>query len=155
MEPHVEKPSPSEREKEGAGESSESTSGPRKPGLLVVDDDPSVRQLLSLGLRHHGFSVWLAADGLEAIQLYRTQGDQIDLILLDVRMPGLDGPQTLSILRQLKPNVRCCFISGETGGYAPEELAALGAECFFKKPFSLAEVAQILWQLLGKSAQGR
>ncbi len=153
MEPHAEKPPDSEQAKEGTPSSSASTpTGLRKPGLLVVDDDPSVRQLLSLALRHHGFSVWLAADGPGAIEIYRTQGDQIDMVLLDVRMPRLDGPQTLAILRQLNPKVRCCFVSGETGGYAPEALAALGAECFFKKPFFLAEVAQVLRQLIGKPA---
>jgi DNA-binding response OmpR family regulator len=120
----------------------------RPLGILIVDDDPSVRAMLEMGLRHHGFVVSLASQGQEALVLYRDHAQEIDIVLLDVRMPGMDGPQTLAALRQINPQVRCCFVSGETGDYTQEALLALGAAHYFKKPFSLSGVTQVLRQLV-------
>jgi CheY-like chemotaxis protein len=122
------------------------------PGILVVDDEVFLRTLLDRVLRQHGCTVWLAADGLEALALYREQQHHIDLVLLDVRMPGLDGPQTLTLLRQLNPEVRCCFMSGDFGKYAEEALLGQGAWRLLRKPFHLAEVAQVVQQLVSSSA---
>src|SRR5215471_8415594 len=77
---------------------------PVKPGVLVAEDDDLVRSVLELGLRQRGFAVWLAANGREAIELYHRHHGNIDLVLLDVRMAGLDGPQTWTILKKLDPN---------------------------------------------------
>src|SRR5438067_12967616 len=93
----------------------------RRPGVLVVDDQDGVRGVVGAVLRQEGFAVWLAADGWEAIDLYRSLRGSIDLVLLDVRMPGLDGPASLSALRGLNRRVRFCFLSGDlvgcTAGY--------------------------------------
>src|SRR5438874_2516364 len=121
----------------------------RKPGILVVDDDAAVRALLDVGLRQYGFAVWQAADGHEALQVYQRNGSEIDLALLDVRMPGLDGPQTLVALSQLNPRIRCCFMTGQAGSYTQDELLKLGAAHIFPKPFQLAEVAQVLATVIG------
>jgi CheY-like chemotaxis protein len=121
----------------------------RKPALLIVDDDLTVRQLLSLALEQHGYATYVAADGSEAIACYQAHWAEIDLVLLDVRMPDLDGPQTLAALRRIDPQVRCCFISGETAGYSLEDLEALGSLHFFTKPFHLTEVLRVLARILG------
>src|SRR5262245_59253291 len=71
----------------------------RKPGILVVDDKALVLALLEFELRQYDFSVWLALDGRQAIRLYQRLYRNIDLVLLDVRMPDLDGPQTLGLLQ--------------------------------------------------------
>jgi CheY-like chemotaxis protein len=122
---------------------------PRKPGILVVDDDDSVRMFLDVGLRQHGFAVWQAAGGQEAIQVYEQDRSAIDVVLLDIRMPGLDGPQTLIALRGLNPQLRCCFMTGQAGNYRQDELLALGAMRVFAKPFQLTEVAHTLGKLTG------
>jgi CheY-like chemotaxis protein len=119
---------------------------PRKRGILVVDDEGIVRSMLGVGLRQQGFAVWLAAGGQEALGLYRDHSQAIDVVLLDVRMPGLDGPQTLVALRQMKPQIRCCFMSGDLGSYGEERLGSLGA-AFIRKPFGPARAAQVLWHL--------
>jgi DNA-binding response OmpR family regulator len=126
--------------------------GSREPSsrlaILVVDDDQSLRTLLERGLAQGGFTVYLAKDGLEAVEFYGRQGSEVDLVLLDIRMPGLDGPQTLRALRKQHPAIRCCFISGHSGDYSQEELLGMGAEYYFEKPFSLQEVAAKLKELL-------
>jgi DNA-binding response OmpR family regulator len=121
---------------------------PGKPGVLVVDDDRMVCSVLQLGLEREGFEVWMAANGRQAIDLYRRHKDSIAAVLLDVRMRGLDGPQTLDALRRLNPDVRACFMSGDTGAYTMESLLERGAAQVINKPFLLAEVANILRLLL-------
>jgi CheY-like chemotaxis protein len=124
---------------------------PRKYCLLVVDDEECMRGVLNLAMRQQGFEVRLAANGREAIDLYRQDGRGIDVVLLDVRMPGLDGPQTLAALQALNPQIRCCFMSGDLGSYTESTLTALGAAALLLKPFRLAEVAQVLSELVSSA----
>jgi two-component system, OmpR family, response regulator len=115
-----------------------------KLGVLVVDDEHMVRIMVQLGLERSGFDVWLARSGREAIDLYRRHTEEIAVVLLDVRMPGLDGPHTLEVLRELNPEVPACFMSGDTGTYEPEELLQRGAAYVIAKPFHLDDLANIL-----------
>ncbi len=115
-----------------------------KPGVLVVDDEHMVRIMVQLGLERNGFAVWVARDGLEAIDLYRQHAEAIAVVLLDVRMPGLDGLQTLEVLRQRNPKVLACFMSGDTGVCKPEELLQRGAAYVIAKPFLLDDLANVL-----------
>ncbi len=133
-------------------EAPEVSRGPRRQyGILVVDDDAAVRGLLDLALRRQGFAVWLAANGQEALEQYRCHRATIDVALLDVLMPGLDGPQTLAALQALNPQVRCCFMSGDLGLYSEWKLQSMGAAVVFHKPFRLAEIAQALRDLAGQA----
>jgi CheY-like chemotaxis protein len=124
---------------------------PPKYSVLIVDDEPAVRGMLGVGLRTHGFAVWLAADGREALDLYRRHRLAIDVVLLDVRMPGQDGPQTLAALQELNPLIRCCFMSGDLGGYTAERLRHFGAATVIQKPFRLAVLAQLLAGLASRA----
>jgi CheY-like chemotaxis protein len=116
--------------------------------ILVVDDDALIRSLFAACLPPQGFAVWLAASGAEAIELFREHGGDFDILLLDVRMPGLNGPQTLALLRQLDSNVRCCFMSGDTGDYTEDDLFTLGAVAVVDKPFSLNALVRQLRELV-------
>jgi DNA-binding NtrC family response regulator len=119
------------------------------PLLLVVEEDDGVRRMLQIALATYGFDVLVAADGREAVEHYRRLGDRVDLVLMDVRMEGLSGPETLSILQQLNPDVRCCFMSGDTSSLRWGELIRLGALQVFPKPFpSVEELARTLRVLL-------
>lgn len=118
-----------------------------KIGVLVVDDDHLVRALVQLALERSGFDVWLASNGREAIRLYGTHRDGIAVVLLDVLMPGLDGPETLDALRALNPEILACFMSGDTGVYHPEELRRRGAAQVIAKPFRVDQLADVLRQV--------
>jgi DNA-binding response OmpR family regulator len=126
----------------------------RTYGILVADDDEGVRRLLEIGLRQQGFAVWPAASGPEALDLYRRYRPAIDVVLLDVRMPAPDGPQTLVALREQNPWVRCLFMSGDLGRYTEWELENLGAAAVLQKPLRLTEVAQVL-RGLARQDEGR
>jgi two-component system OmpR family response regulator len=121
---------------------------PRPLGVLVVDDEEAVRRIVGLGMLAHGFNVWLAANCRAAVELYRTNHEAIDVVLLDVRMPVSDGPETLAALREFDPHVRFCFMSGDTGKYTEENLFALGAMALFCKPLRLSDLAQKLLRVV-------
>ncbi len=103
-------------------------------GVLVVDDDEMVRTFLGVHLREQGRPRWLASDGQEAVEIYQDHGSEIDVVLLDVRMPDMDGPQTLMRLRELNPSVACYFMSADWYPYSAEELMAMGAIGLVTKP---------------------
>lgn len=124
------------------------TDAPRKPVVLVVDDEAPIRGLLEMSLSSLGFAVLAAGSGEEAVDLYRRHGGEVDLVLCDVQMPGLDGPGTLDALRALDPHARCCFMSGDLGRYTAWELLARGACCVLPKPLDLAGLARTLREAL-------
>ena len=119
----------------------------RLPGVLVVDDEPYVRRLLEAALVPHGFAVWTAAGGEEAVATFRLHADAIDVALLDVRMCGMDGPATLLALRRVGPHLCFCFMTGYAGDHGREALLCLGAAAVFDKPFDLGEAEETLRSL--------
>jgi CheY-like chemotaxis protein len=118
-----------------------------KRGVLVVDDNHLVNAMLQLGLERNGFDVWCAESGRDAIALYRKEKDHIAVALIDVQMPGLDGPATLDGLRALNSEIVACFMSGDTGVYDVEDLLRRGASVVIPKPFLLKDLADTLHQL--------
>ena len=109
---------------------------PQQLEVLVVDDEEFLREMLRVALRHYGFAVRLASGGSEAIAVYRAHWRTIAVALVDVQMPGMDGPATLAALQQINPLVRCCFMSGSTGRYTTEALLGMGAVHVLDQPFS-------------------
>lgn len=122
----------------------------RNPGILIADDMALILTLLKFELESRGFNAWLAVDGNDALDLYRRHRDEIDLVLLDVQMPGLDGLYTLEALQRLNPHVVACFMSGNTGIYNEKELLDRGAVWVFSKPFRVAAVANVLERVLSR-----
>ena len=123
-----------------------------KPIVLVVENNQEVGAMLDLALRSYGFVVRLAASGKEAVELYRQHHHTIALVLLDVQMPGMDGPGTLAAIQTINPEVQCCFMSGNTGKYSAKELLDLGAAHVVPKPFvSLSLLTRLLWDMVAAS----
>jgi CheY-like chemotaxis protein len=118
--------------------------------ILVVDDDDGVLRSLAAGLPREGFDVCLAASGQEAADLLGACRPAIDAVLLDVRMPGRDGPETLAALRKQDPQVRCCFMSGDLGGHTEDGLRQLGTGEVLRKPFTMAEAGRVLRAEIGR-----
>lgn len=116
----------------------------RRPGLLVVDDNADALALMGVLLPGLGFAVWLAGGGREALQVYSHHGHEIDLVLLDVLMPELDGPQTLEALRAVNPQLRHLYMSGYTDG-------RLGGCQVIQKPFRFDELGEAVRLALATS----
>jgi CheY-like chemotaxis protein len=115
-----------------------------RPCVLVVDDDAGLRGLLWHQLRSLGYAALLAPCGAEAVRTYARHAGDVALALVDVRMRGGDGPDTLAALRQLDPGLPCCFITSDPGHYTQADLLALGALAVLHKPFSQADLARVL-----------
>jgi CheY-like chemotaxis protein len=120
--------------------------------VLVIEDEEGVRTMLGAAFTHYGMPTWLAEGGREALNLYEQHRRAIGVVLLDVQMPGMDGPQTLTALRKVDPTIPVVFMSGNCGLYSIEDLLDLGAAGVLAKPFSsLAELVRVLRQ----AAEGR
>jgi anti-sigma B factor antagonist len=124
-------------------------------GFLVVDDETAVLCVLAARLRIEGFKVWLAGHGHQAIELYQRHLEEIAVVLLDVLMPGIDGPHTLTALQKICPTVQCCFMTGNPTPYTEEALLQMGGVRVFRKPFAFTEVIDTLNQLASRSPRRR
>jgi CheY-like chemotaxis protein len=103
--------------------------------ILLVDDDVAVLEVLTEGIRGHGYLVDVAAGGVEAL---RPLTDRIyDLLITDIAMPGLDGWQLIAAAIHTQPMVRVIIMTGRDEPEDRERAAALGVP-LFRKPFSLA-----------------
>ncbi|MEO3810525.1 response regulator transcription factor [Sphaerisporangium sp. B11E5] len=113
--------------------------GDRRERLLVVDDEPTVRELLSATLRFAGFAVTSAATGAEALDAARA--DRPDLVLLDVMLPDLDGFQVVRRLRDLaRPPVPVLFLTARDSPRDKVTGLTLGGDDYVTKPFDLEEL---------------
>lgn len=121
------------------------------PTILIADDEECVRDVLRRGLEREGFGVLLAANGWEALDIYQQRWEDIAAVVLDVRMHGLDGPQTLRCMYHINPSVRACFMSGGMGNHAQTRLLQAGAVRILWKPFPLDEIAEVLREILRDS----
>ena len=117
--------------------------------VLLVEDEPMVLDLASRVLRSHGYRVLVASNATEALQVAREHAGKVDLLLTDVVMPGLPGPELAARLETVTPGLRVLYVSG----YADDSVARLGAEegiSFLAKPFSgealAARVREVLDQ---------
>jgi anti-sigma B factor antagonist len=124
-------------------------------GVLVVGDERAALGVLAARLCLEGYTVWLAGHGRQAIELYQRHRDAIAVVLLDVLMPRMDGPRTLTALQELCPTVRCCFMTGSPTPYPEEALLRMGAARVFRKPFAFTEAIDALNQLAGRSPRRR
>ncbi|MBI3408778.1 MAG: response regulator [Planctomycetes bacterium] len=122
--------------------------------ILIVDDNPSIRALLSCILQRKGFLVYVASEGKEAVDFLKNHADSIDLALVDVNMPDMDGPQTLATCRAINPRLACCFITGGSQDYDDRDLMEFGVRCIFKKPItSLPDFLEKIQGMTNKIAE--
>jgi two-component system cell cycle sensor histidine kinase/response regulator CckA len=110
--------------------------------VLVVEDQRAVRQLVSRMLVRHGYTVLEAGGAAEALTLFAEHRASVDLLLTDVVMPKMGGPELASELCALKPGLRVIFISGYTG----EDISRRGHlarnATIVEKPFTAAALLQ-------------
>lgn len=120
---------------------------PGRGTILVVDDDPTLRRVAGKLLEKLGYRVLEAPSGEGALEIYAQNRGNIDLVLLDILMPGLNGLQTMERLRTLDPQVRILLVSGVSD--SPEEALPPGVD-FLTKPFPLGLLSQKVAQALNQ-----
>lgn len=120
---------------------------PRPRVVLVVDDDASVLFASRRILAKLGYTVLEAPGGEEALQVVREHAPRIDVVLTDMRMPGMDGPTLVSRLVAMLPTVRIVYMSGYTDGLPEQEPKAPG-RAFLAKPFTIEQLTETLARVL-------
>ncbi len=108
--------------------------------VLVVDDQDVVRLTVTLLLKDAGFDVIGAASGREALQIVTDSDVDISAVLLDQRMPGMDGEETLRQLREIEPSLRVVISSGQAAEGAMRQFITEGSVGFLQKPYTEKEL---------------
>ena len=119
------------------------------PGVLIVEDDKELREMLKMSLLRRNFTVLEAENGKEAITHFKPS--LTDLVVTDLIMPEEDGLKVIIKLRELKPSIKIIAISGggKVGPGSYLNLAkALGADAIYSKPFSINDLTTKIEQLL-------
>jgi len=112
--------------------------------VLLVDDEESVRNMATLMLENLGFRVLIAHHGRQALELYRQQGDQIDLVLLDYIMPKMNGHEVFSELISINPDVRVVLTSGYTEIKATAAFKHTDLYGFLQKPYDFGILNKVV-----------
>lgn len=117
--------------------------------ILVIDDESSVRALLDMRLRYQGYDVLFADNGMKGLQLYRQEHP--DVIVLDLRMPELDGVTVLKEIRRVDLKQPVIILTGDTTPSVEQQARALGVSEFIVKGSSLNLVVDAIKSLLKTS----
>jgi PAS domain S-box-containing protein len=138
-----------------AAESRAPVQGPPQAGrrelagtVLLVEDEEMVADIGGQMLKRLGFAVMTARSGAEAIAMYETHGENIDLVILDMIMPGMDGGQVFDRLRSLNPAVAVLLSSGYSLNGKALEILKRGCRGFIHKPFNLDQLKQKISEVL-------
>jgi two-component system cell cycle sensor histidine kinase/response regulator CckA len=125
---------------------------PKKINVLVVDDNATVLQYLAAALAASGFDSIQAKDGVEALRVIDSTDETIDILLLDVVMPRLNGKELARVILSAHPDMKIILMSG----YPEETIADKGLPLentrFLQKPFSTTQLVTLIHTVLNKDA---
>jgi two-component system cell cycle sensor histidine kinase/response regulator CckA len=115
-----------------------------KKTILVVDDEPTIRLLFSRILTKSNYNVLTAENGYKAVDIYKEEPNNIDLVILDMAMPGISGEQTFNLLKEIDDNVKAYILSGYNLKGDIDRILEAGALGYFQKPVSRANLLQFI-----------
>jgi len=138
----------------------EAAAGPREPveiggrgeSILLVDDEPTVLKVMSRSLEKSGYKVLTAEDGEKGLAAFRRRRKEIQLVITDMAMPGMDGPALAAAIRKLDPAVKILCTSGLNTPSIPEPLKHLGISGILSKPCSSKAILQAIKDALAAAA---
>jgi CheY-like chemotaxis protein len=130
----------------GSANESEIASG----SVLFIEDEEVLRVGVSRMLRKAGYSVIEAGDGITGTSLFRASPSKIDVVLLDVTLPGMPGSEVLDELRRIQPKVKVILTTALTQEKAHSLLGKQPAWGYIRKPYQLSELASLLRKALDK-----
>ena len=115
--------------------------------ILVVDDDDSIRELIVKIVGSSGHNALQARNGLEAVAIFRSSPDSIDLVITDLKMPVMDGNEAVRRIRETRPLAAIICVSGYSDQECPQ------GTMFLSKPFTLEQVRTRVGQALAVHVQ--
>jgi len=118
--------------------------------VLLVDDEKVILKIGRELLEAMGYRVLTASGGKEAVEVYRKNRDEIDMVLLDMIMPVMEGGEVFDIIKEINPEVKVLLSSGYSSGGRAKEILSRGCDGFIQKPFSMSELSEKIKEILGK-----
>jgi len=119
--------------------------------VLLVDDEDKILDVERELLSSLGYTVFVATNGTRAIELYKTNSDKIDIVVLDMIMPGMGGGEIYDALRKIKPDVKVLLCSGYSEAGQASEILQRGCTGFIQKPFNASELSEKLREVINKT----
>ena len=134
-------------------EEGEASAGQKAPvkgrgTILIVDDEEESIMAEELMLKELGYKVIQARSGRDAIRVCQEHTDQLDLITLDMIMPGMSGKETFDRLREINPDIKVLLVSGYSHNRQVEELMQRGCSGYLQKPFDLHELSSKIIEVM-------
>lgn len=120
--------------------------------VLIIDDDPEVREVVVDMLDYAGVRTMSAASGEEGIALFQLHKDEIELVLLDLSMPGIGGKETFRRLKELRDDLKIVLSSGYGQSVVTDDLSFLGLTGFIQKPFRYDKLNDLIVKYLDGSS---
>jgi len=121
---------------------------PAEKTVLLIDDEEMIRDITSEMLQYLGYRCLTAADGSQGIDLYRANQKEIDLVILDVEMPGLPGDKVFTKLKEIEPGTQVIICSGYSREYLENRVFRRKLDHFIAKPFQIQTLLAQLKRLL-------
>ncbi|MEA1980734.1 MAG: response regulator [candidate division Zixibacteria bacterium] len=109
-----------------------------KPSVLVVDDDETIREMISKILSLNGFQVVLASDGFEALNLL--EQNRIQIVITDMKMPEMDGMELIGLIKKSYPDIKNIVMTAFGDIYTIKDAMMKGADDYITKPFNSHEI---------------
>lgn len=116
--------------------------------ILVIDDEEIIRTMLQDLLESLGYTVLLATDGEDALKIYQDRRDEIDLVIIDMIMPKMDGKETYLKLKKINPGIKAILSSGFSEDTVVQEILYAGVDSFIHKPFTVTELSKKIREVL-------
>jgi len=117
--------------------------------ILLVDDEETIRSLGKEILSAFGFTVLTAEDGREALEIFQKAHNQIDLVLLDLMMPHMDGADCFRELKRIKPDIKVIMSSGYNEQEISQRFVGKGLAGFLQKPYQMQQLINMIRKVMG------
>jgi two-component system cell cycle sensor histidine kinase/response regulator CckA len=121
--------------------------------ILVVDDEPEIRKLVSAMVSQFGYTVLTADSGEHALTLYRNQHGPLEMLITDVVAPGMSGPMLADKLSALQPDLKVLYISGYDNTHVVQTYVVEKGHALLAKPFTVDELKGKISELLSRPAR--
>ncbi|BDU70004.1 hypothetical protein GETHOR_21050 [Geothrix oryzae] len=122
----------------------------RKSTVLLVDDEEMIREAAAAVLESLGLSVLTAEDGRQAVEVVQREGERVDVVLMDLTMPHMDGREAFQAIRRLRPNLPVILSSGYNEQESIQDFLGRGLAAFLQKPYTLRALEQTVLAVLAK-----